>query len=196
MISMLRKEACSGSTHDLAHISTQNCLADCLTMASAKADNLIYSSKTRKLLEVDIHPNFRTLMEHKAFLSTWCKTFMHIREKDVFFLNTLKVSLAPTPHERPFHVMFVRNSTLKNHKNRRIMTYNYRRKRVKKDGHNGPKITSALADTNFRFFRPVTSSFVEILCAHLFLVTIFLTMCYCPFSPSVVTMSSSKSADF
>ena len=31
MISMLRKEACSGSIHDLAHISTQNCLADCLT---------------------------------------------------------------------------------------------------------------------------------------------------------------------
>ena len=40
MISMLRKEAFSGSIHDLAHISTQNCLADCLTKA-AKADNLI-----------------------------------------------------------------------------------------------------------------------------------------------------------
>ena len=25
MISMLRKEACSGSMHDLAHITTQNC---------------------------------------------------------------------------------------------------------------------------------------------------------------------------
>ena len=39
MISMLRKEACSGNIHDLAHIPTQNCLADCLTKASAKADN-------------------------------------------------------------------------------------------------------------------------------------------------------------
>ena len=29
MIYMLRKEACSGSIHDLAHIPTQNCLADC-----------------------------------------------------------------------------------------------------------------------------------------------------------------------
>ena len=28
MISMLRKEACSGSIHDHAHIPTQNCLAD------------------------------------------------------------------------------------------------------------------------------------------------------------------------
>ena len=54
MISMLRKEACSGSTHDLAHIPTQNCLADCLTKASAKADNLITAVQARKLLYVDI----------------------------------------------------------------------------------------------------------------------------------------------
>ena len=45
MISMLRKEACSGSIHDLAHVPTQNCLADCLTKASAKADNLITAVK-------------------------------------------------------------------------------------------------------------------------------------------------------
>ena len=83
MISMLRKEACSGSTHDLAHIRTQNCLADCLTKASAKADNLITAVKTGRWLDVDIHPNFTTLMEHKAFLSPWCRTFMHAREKDV-----------------------------------------------------------------------------------------------------------------
>ena len=46
MISMLRKEARSGSIHDLAHMSTQNCLSDCLTKASAKADNLITAVKT------------------------------------------------------------------------------------------------------------------------------------------------------
>ena len=51
MISMLRKEACSGSIHDLAHVPTQNCLADCLTKASAKvlgfggkANPLVYAS--------------------------------------------------------------------------------------------------------------------------------------------------------
>ena len=38
MISTLRKDACSGSVHDLANIPTQNCLTDCLTKASAKAD--------------------------------------------------------------------------------------------------------------------------------------------------------------
>ena len=89
LISMLRKEACPGSIHDIAHIPTPNCLADCLTKPSAKADNLITAVKTGKLLEVDIHPDFRTLMEHKAFLSSWCRTFMHTREKEVFFLNTL-----------------------------------------------------------------------------------------------------------
>ena len=59
---------------------------------------------------VDIHPDFRTLQEHKAFLSSWCRTFMHTREKEVFFLNALQVSLAPTPREGPFQVMFVVNS--------------------------------------------------------------------------------------
>ena len=41
MISMLRQDACSESIHDLADIPIQNCLADCLTKALAKADNLI-----------------------------------------------------------------------------------------------------------------------------------------------------------
>ena len=108
MISMLRKEACSGSIHYLAHIPTQNCLADCRTMASAKADNLITEVKTVELLEVDIHPNFRTLLEQNTFLST-CRTFRHTRVKDVFFLNALKEPLAQTPQEGPFHVMLVRN---------------------------------------------------------------------------------------
>ena len=106
MSSLLRKEACSGSIHDLAYTPIQNCLADCLTEASAKAVNLTTAVQTGNLLDVDIHPGFTTLMEHKAFLSTWCKTFLHIREKEVFFLNTLKISLAPTSQEGPFQVMF------------------------------------------------------------------------------------------
>ena len=62
MIPMLRKEACAGSIHDLAHTPTPNCLTDCLTKASAEADNLITAVKTEELLDVDIHPVFRTLM--------------------------------------------------------------------------------------------------------------------------------------
>ena len=41
-----RKEACSGSIHDLAHIPTKNCVAACLMKASAKADNLRADTKT------------------------------------------------------------------------------------------------------------------------------------------------------
>ena len=95
MIAILRKEACSGSIHDLAHISTQNCLADCLTKSSAQADSLITAVKTVRPLEFDVHPNFRTLMEHKAFLSTSCRTFMYTRENLFFFLSALK-DISPT----------------------------------------------------------------------------------------------------
>ena len=62
MISMLRNETSSGSIHDLAHVSTQNCLAESLTTSSTKADNLITAVQTVRLLEVDVRPNFRTLM--------------------------------------------------------------------------------------------------------------------------------------
>ena len=75
-----------------------------------KVNNLITAVKTVRLLEVDVHPNFRTLMEHKAFLSTWCRTLMHTREKHVLLLNASKISLSPAPRVGPSHVMFVRTS--------------------------------------------------------------------------------------
>ena len=55
-------------------------------------------------------------MEHNACLSTWCRPFMHTREKEVFFLNTLKISLAPTHQEGPFQVMFLRTQQQKKKK--------------------------------------------------------------------------------
>ena len=84
MISMLRKEAFPGSIHDLAHIPTQNCVADCLTKASAKADNLITLVKTGELLEVDILPILEHSWNTNTFLSTWCRTFMHTKENCCF----------------------------------------------------------------------------------------------------------------
>ena len=60
MISMLRKEAFSGSMQDLAHIPTQNCVADFLTNVSAKADNLITALKTGNCWML----KSITLMEH------------------------------------------------------------------------------------------------------------------------------------
>ena len=46
MIQMLRKESCSGSIEDLAHVRTELCLGDCLTKASAKSDALRRSVET------------------------------------------------------------------------------------------------------------------------------------------------------
>ena len=41
LIQMLRKESNSGQMHDLAHVRSEDCLADLLTKHSAKADELI-----------------------------------------------------------------------------------------------------------------------------------------------------------
>ena len=48
LIQMLRKESSSGRMHDLAHVRSEYCLADCLTKSSAKAHQIRhdrYSSK-------------------------------------------------------------------------------------------------------------------------------------------------------
>ena len=74
MIQMLRKEACSGSIADLSHIRTQWCLADCLTKKSANPQNLIDAVRQGVLKEVDAHPPFRSLLEHKAYLRSWLPT--------------------------------------------------------------------------------------------------------------------------
>ena len=39
------------------------------------------------MVDDDIYLYFRILVEHKSFLSTWRKTFLHTREKEVFFLK-------------------------------------------------------------------------------------------------------------
>ena len=150
MISMLRNETCSGSIHDLAHISTQNSLADRLTKSSAKADNFITAVKTVRLLEVDVHPHFRTLMEHKEFLSTWCGAFMLTREKNVFFVNTLEISLSPASREGPSHVMFLRTS-------------------MDSESQDATKITSTLADSRIYSFTKIMTIYMCIVKVIIFL---------------------------
>ena len=65
MINQLRTEACSGSIDDLAHVVSEDCLADCLTKASAKPQALIKAVDTGVLPNVDKHPPFRELMKHR-----------------------------------------------------------------------------------------------------------------------------------
>ena len=73
---MLRKECVSGKIDDLAHVSSGDCLSDCLTKHSAKPDALMKAIETGNLKNLDVHPPFRTLLRHKAFfLGKWiCST--------------------------------------------------------------------------------------------------------------------------
>ena len=65
MINQMRTEACSGAIDDMAHVVTQDCLADCLTKANAKPDNLLKAVNTSVLPNLDKHPPFRKLMQHR-----------------------------------------------------------------------------------------------------------------------------------
>ena len=172
MISMLQKEACSGSIHDLA-FQTQ------IAWQHHKGLSQRGAVQTGKMLDVDIHPDFRTRMEHKAFLSTWCKTFLHTREKEVFFLNTLKISLVQTLQEGPLQVMFVENSSYQDKKE-----LNTR----KHESQDTAKMTSASADSHIKFSRKIEPFWVRTLCVCLVLTTIFLSVSL--FSPCLVIMSS------
>ena len=71
MIQMLRKEACSGSIADLAHVVTADCLADCLTKASANSLNLRTAVLTGVIQNIDCHKPFRELVKQKAYLLSW-----------------------------------------------------------------------------------------------------------------------------
>jgi hypothetical protein len=73
LIQMLRKEACSGQMHDLAHVRSSLCLADSLTKHSAHADQLVKTIDTGIIEAADEHPPFRTMIPHKAFLAQWLK---------------------------------------------------------------------------------------------------------------------------
>ena len=66
MINQLRHEALSGAIHDLAHVSSKDCYADCLTKAS-QSQNLIEapvrdSVKYGVIKNVDLHAPFREMM--------------------------------------------------------------------------------------------------------------------------------------
>ena len=71
LIQMLRHESNTGHLDDLSHIASEYCLTDPLTKSTAKPDQLVSSITTGKLENVDVHPPFRSLLKHKAFLTTW-----------------------------------------------------------------------------------------------------------------------------
>ena len=97
MIQMLRKEACSGNIADLGHVRTQFCLADCLTKSSAKPDNLINAVDTGILPQVDVHPPFRDLMQHKAYMSWWVAEYLEPQDGPIRLLMEDVGEAGPRP---------------------------------------------------------------------------------------------------
>ena len=71
LIQMLRHESNTGNIDDLSHVASEFCLADPLTKHTAKPDELVRSIETGTLRQVDVHPPFRTLVKHKAFITEW-----------------------------------------------------------------------------------------------------------------------------
>ena len=159
-------------------------------------------------------------MEHKAFLFTWYRTFVHTREKDVLFQNAVRTSLASTPRKEPFHVMLVETNHTQEQKKRKVWDWNHLSLSVtmpakptssvskseaestpdrdhasrtfEHEDQNATKITSTLADSCIQSPWPVMSISVRTLCLCLVLMTICLSMIHFSFSPSFATMSSSK----
>ena len=71
LIQMLRHESNTGNIDDLSHVASEFCLADPLAKHTAKPDELVRSIETGTLRQVDVHPPFRTLVKHKAFITEW-----------------------------------------------------------------------------------------------------------------------------
>ena len=85
MVQMLRKEVCSGSIADLAHVRTEFCLSDCLTKATASPDVLVRAVETGQLPMSDCHPLFRTTLPHKAYQA--CESMTSRQRSDGFPLQ-------------------------------------------------------------------------------------------------------------
>ena len=84
-------ESNSGAMDDLAHVASEDCLADCLTKASAKDDALIRAVSSGVLPKVDKNPPFRELManKHKAYmtLASWSLSNLEMPTHIVEFMG-------------------------------------------------------------------------------------------------------------
>ena len=86
-LQMLRHESNTGQLDDLSHIASEYCLADPLTKSSAKPDQLVKTIETGVMENVDVHPPFRSLLKHKAFLCQWVADHMHDARHGLAFMN-------------------------------------------------------------------------------------------------------------
>ena len=77
LIQMLRHESNTGHLDDLSPIASEILSGRPTYKITAKPDQLVSSIATGKLEQVDVHPPFRSLLKHKAFLTTWVVDTLH-----------------------------------------------------------------------------------------------------------------------
>ena len=95
MITQLRHETCSGAIQDLGHVSTLDCLSDCLTK-EMKATTLIKMVSTGIIQNCDLHPPFREMMKqkHKAYLAAWIiRNVSEPREVTYFMMEPIRAEI-------------------------------------------------------------------------------------------------------
>ena len=68
MIQMLRKESCSGQTDDLAHVSSADCLSDCLTTYFSETRCIIQGSVIKYPSEPTHASSVQVLVEAQGIL--------------------------------------------------------------------------------------------------------------------------------
>ena len=87
LITNLRREAQSGSIYDLAHVTTDNMMADVSTKHTVKMDALRTAVLTGILPKVDVHPPFRQLLKDKhksCFFERVCQNLKQPRNIETF----------------------------------------------------------------------------------------------------------------
>ena len=100
------KESCSGGIDDLAHARTEFCHSDCLTKHSAKPDTLIRASEAGLLPQVDTHPPFRDLMQHRAYWSQWLHEHLQLPHSHFACLSATFERVPSAPQLDTWHVTY------------------------------------------------------------------------------------------
>ena len=84
----------SGSMDDLAHVTTENQMADCLTKDKPSAMQCLKDAvATGRLPQVDTHPPFRVLMQnkHKAYFIHWLtQNIVNVAQASYFLMVPIR----------------------------------------------------------------------------------------------------------
>ena len=115
MITSLRTEACSGQIDDLAHVTTDVQMADCLTKDKPTLlKGLQNTVNTGVIPKVDMHMPFREMMmtKHKAYLAHWLSRNIRTTEELPGGIHSVSYFLMEPVREALHTVLYGRETGL------------------------------------------------------------------------------------